>query len=252
VSILGIDVDNYTMQEALDELCTNLAAGKRRRVAFVNADCLNLSVGRPAYRAALSSCDRVLADGVGLSIAGKLLRQPIADNVNGTDLFPLLCERLVSTGHSLFLLGARPGVARAAAESMQRRFPGLVVAGTHHGYFPSEEEGSVIDHINRSGANVLLVALGAPRQELWLERHQDDLRPELLMGVGGLFDFYSGRVPRAPLGIRRAGIEWVWRLLQEPSRLWRRYLLGNPLFLLRILRQRAISSAAIEAELPTT
>ncbi|HNW79296.1 MAG TPA: WecB/TagA/CpsF family glycosyltransferase, partial [Candidatus Competibacteraceae bacterium] len=115
--------------------------------------------------------------------------------------------------------------------------PGLVIAGTQHGYFSPAEEGEIIARINASGAGVLLVAFGVPRQELWLAEHHEVLLPPVRMGVGGLFDFYSGRIPRAPLWLREIGLEWVWRLIQEPGRMWRRYILGNPLFLYRVWKQ---------------
>ncbi len=185
----------------------------------------------------LQRAARVLPDGIGLQIGCRMRGLALAANVNGTDLFPRLCERAARDGLSLFLLGARPGVAEAVADNMRRRYPELIVAGARHGYFAPSEESDLIARINASGARILLVAFGVPRQELWLAEHRDRLRPPVRMGVGGLFDFYSGRIPRAPLWLREIGLEWTWRLAQEPGRMWRRYLLGNPLFLYRVWRQ---------------
>jgi N-acetylglucosaminyldiphosphoundecaprenol N-acetyl-beta-D-mannosaminyltransferase len=120
---------------------------------------------------------------------------------------------------------------------MLQRYPGLEIAGARDGYFRPEEEGAVIEAINGSGARILLVAFGAPRQELWIARWRDRLAPPVAMGVGGLFDFYSGRIPRAPVWMREIGLEWVFRLMQEPGRMWRRYVIGNPLFLYRVRKQ---------------
>ena len=120
---------------------------------------------------------------------------------------------------------------------MGSRYPGLRIVGARDGYFGPEEEEGVVEAINRSGARILLVAFGAPRQELWLQRWRDRLEPGVCMGVGGLFDFYSGRIPRAPAWMRELGLEWVFRLMQEPGRMWRRYVIGNPLFLSRVWRQ---------------
>jgi N-acetylglucosaminyldiphosphoundecaprenol N-acetyl-beta-D-mannosaminyltransferase len=120
---------------------------------------------------------------------------------------------------------------------MAKRYPGLRIAGARDGYFKSHEEQSVVDDINSSGARILLVAFGAPRQELWLKRWRSELEPPVGMGVGGLFDFYSGRMPRAPVWMREMGLEWVFRLMQEPGRMWRRYVIGNPLFLYRVRQQ---------------
>jgi N-acetylglucosaminyldiphosphoundecaprenol N-acetyl-beta-D-mannosaminyltransferase len=237
LSFFGVDVVNTTMDEAVEWIVDRAADGNAAMLAFVNPDCLNVAFGHNAYRAVLRACDRVLPDGIGIHIGCRLLGTALKANVNGTDLFPRLCERLAGSSHALYLLGARPGVAAAAAAAMQARVPGLRIAGARDGYFTPEEEPAVIDAINASGADILLVAFGVPRQELWLATHAQRLRPRVRMGVGGLFDFYSGRIPRAPMWMREIGLEWVWRLLQEPRRMWRRYVIGNPLFLWRVWRE---------------
>jgi len=152
-------------------------------------------------------------------------------------MFPLLCEAAAREHVPIYLLGAKPGVAQATADNMVERYPNLTVAGVRDGYFNAEEEDAVVEAINESGARILLVAFGAPRQELWLEQWRDRLAPPVCMGVGGLFDFYSGRIARAPAWMREMGLEWVFRLLQEPGRMWRRYVIGNPLFLYRVWQQ---------------
>lgn len=237
LDVLGIRIVNTTMDEALDWIVEGALGREPRLLAFVNPDCLNIAVRDPAYRATLAQAARVLPDGIGLHLAGKLLGTPLRSNVNGTDLFPLLCERLSATDLSLFLLGARPGVADETARRMQERFPGLRIAGVAPGYFDEAGEQAVVDAINRSGAGVLLVAMGVPRQEAWLQRWHGRLAPPVRMGVGGLFDFYSGRIPRAPAWLRELGLEWTYRLRQEPARMWRRYVIGNPQFLWRVYRQ---------------
>jgi exopolysaccharide biosynthesis WecB/TagA/CpsF family protein len=182
--------------------------------------------------------ERVYPDGIGVRLAAQMFGDGVEENINGTDLFPLLCQRLAGTSHGIFLLGAREGLAEKVAENMTERYPGITFAGCQHGYFTAENEDEVINKINASGASVLLVALGAPQQELWLARNRDRLNVRILMGVGGLFDYYSGRIERAPVWIREIGLEWVWRLLQEPGRMWRRYVIGNPLFLYRVWQQK--------------
>jgi exopolysaccharide biosynthesis WecB/TagA/CpsF family protein len=199
---------------------------------------LNIASHDEDYSAVLQQADRILADGIGLKIGSRLLNQALKANVNGTDLFPRLCERAAIHGYSLFLLGGQPGVAAKAAETMQQRYPGLEIAGTRDGFFTPEQEAEIIADINASGAAILLVGFGAPKQELWLSRVKQSLASPVCMGVGGLFDYYSGRIPRAPLWLREMGLEWAWRFCQEPMRMWRRYLVGNPLFIYRVLRQR--------------
>jgi N-acetylglucosaminyldiphosphoundecaprenol N-acetyl-beta-D-mannosaminyltransferase len=238
--IFGIPIVNTTMDEALDWVVASASSppGAAPAVlAFVNPDCLNIAYKNAEYRDLLLRSDRVLPDGIGIHLACRMLGTPLLANVNGTDMFPRLCGRVAGTGHSIFLLGARPGIAAAAGEAMRKLHPGLKVAGTRDGYYPPSEEAAVIDEINRSGASILLVAMGAPRQETWIARHRDELTPPVRMGVGGLFDFYSGRIQRAPAWMREIGLEWVYRLLQEPGRMWRRYIIGNPVFLFRVWKE---------------
>jgi len=246
LNFFGVPIVNTSMEEALDWIATRAALtssasrdgrGEKSLLAIVNPDCLNIAYTHARYHQLLCEAARVLPDGIGLKIGCRMLGVELAANVNGTDLFPRLCERAVRDGFSLFLLGARPGVTERVADNMQARYPGLVIAGTQHGYFSPAEEGEIMARINASGAGVLLVAFGVPRQELWLAEHHEALLPPVRMGVGGLFDFYSGRIPRAPLWLREIGLEWVWRLIQEPGRMWRRYILGNPLFLYRVWKQ---------------
>jgi len=237
LNFFGIPIVNTTMDEAVDWILAEAAGSRRRLMAFVNPDCLNIAWKHAEYHAVLAHADRVLPDGIGIHLGCRMLGQALKANVNGTDMFPLLCEAAAREGISIYLLGARPGVARAAASNMVARYPDLKVAGARDGYFELDDEKAVVDEINESGARILLVAFGAPRQELWLKRWRDQLAPPVCMGVGGLFDFYSGRIPRAPVWMREMGLEWVFRLMQEPGRMWRRYVIGNPLFLHRVRKQ---------------
>jgi N-acetylglucosaminyldiphosphoundecaprenol N-acetyl-beta-D-mannosaminyltransferase len=249
LNFFGIPILNTTMAEAVDALiAAGAPGGTAHQVAFVNPDCLNIAWGNADYRSALLDAERVLPDGIGIHIGCRMQGVALRENVNGTDLFPLLCAAAARHRRSLFLLGARPGIARAAAENMQARYPELIIAGTRDGYFDAAEEAEVIESINASGADILLVAFGAPRQDVWLKAHKQALRVPVRMGVGGLFDFYSGRIPRAPVWMREMGLEWTYRLLQEPGRMWRRYIIGNPLFLYRVWRQ---GLAPERFELPT-
>jgi N-acetylglucosaminyldiphosphoundecaprenol N-acetyl-beta-D-mannosaminyltransferase len=237
LNFFGVPIVNTTMGEAVEWVIARAAGEEKQLMAFVNPDCLNIAWGNEEYRTALRQAERVLPDGIGIHIGCRMLGEALRANVNGTDMFPLLCEAASAAGLPVYLLGARPGIARAAADNMVRRYPALRVAGARDGYFEPDEEGAVVDAINNSGARILLVAFGAPRQELWLRRWRDRLAPPVAMGVGGLFDFYSGRIPRAPLWMREMGLEWVFRLMQEPGRMWRRYIIGNPKFLWRVRQQ---------------
>jgi len=230
-----VPIANLTMFETLDRL-VELAKQKKHLVAFANPHCFNVAHDDAEYREILKQACMVLPDGIGLKIAGMMIGAEVRENVNGTDLFPRLCERAAREGQSLYLLGAAPGVAEMVKERMTARYPGLSIAGVHDGFIKdgSDEEARMIVEINKLAPDFLLVAMGVPRQEKWLARHQHELDVGVSMGVGGLFDFYSGRIPRAPIWMREIGLEWTWRLLQEPRRMANRYLVGNPKFLINV------------------
>jgi N-acetylglucosaminyldiphosphoundecaprenol N-acetyl-beta-D-mannosaminyltransferase len=235
VEILGVPIRNITMDDALQFIMDAALGSAPQQVCFVNTDCVNKAQHNRRYAERLLSCSAVFADGIGIRLAGKILRRPIRQNVNGTDLFPRLCHRLQGSELGLFLLGARPGITEAVVEWIEKHYPGVRVKGIHHGYFTPDEESAVIERINESGAEILLVAFGSPRQDMWIASHLPQLRTGVAMGVGGLFDFYSGQMPRAPQWLRELSLEWIFRLSQEPSRMWKRYLLGNIIFLYRVL-----------------
>jgi N-acetylglucosaminyldiphosphoundecaprenol N-acetyl-beta-D-mannosaminyltransferase len=244
IRILGIEIANLTMTEAIEWIAGRLDASEPAQLCFVNPDCANIAVRDASYRGVLSRAALVLGDGIGIKIAGKILGTPIKQNVNGTDLFPRLAAALAESGRSLYLLGARPGIPDLVAAWIRERHPEARIAGIRHGYFTAEEEPGVVSEIRASGADVLLVAFGVPRQDFWIERHLAATGVKVAMGVGGLFDFYSGRIPRAPVWMREIGMEWFYRFLQEPGRMWRRYFVGNAVFLWRVWRQRKSGASA--------
>jgi len=248
VPLLGVDIDNLTTAETLDRIDATIAASGSLPLAFVNADCLNKAVLDAAYRTTLSSMALVLPDGIGVKLGARMSGLRIRDNVNGTDLFPLLCERLARSGRRLFLYGAAPGVADGVAAWVKRHHPDAVVCGTLDGFTASA--GDAAQRIRDAHPDVVLVALGAPLQERWMAAHGAQTGAHVVMGVGGLFDFYSGRIPRAPMWMRRLSVEWMYRLWQEPRRMWRRYLIGNVVFLVRVWRHRdrTRSLSNVEAE----
>ncbi len=151
---------------------------------------------------------------------------------------PAFCREFAKRGYRVYLLGAKPGVAEEAAAALERQAPGLVVAGTAHGYFPAAETPSVLEAINNAKPDVVLVGMGVPVQELWIARNADRLEARMLWGVGGLFDFLSGRTRRGPKWLWNNGFEWLCRLIVEPGRLWRRYVFGLAAFMLMVLRLR--------------
>lgn len=231
VVALGVRIDRIDLDTALARFDELLRRPGCARVAFVNAHSVNLSCSDDDYRAALRRADLVLNDGAGVALLGKAVGAPFLANLNGTDLLPRVLHRL-GEQHTVFLYGGRPGVAERAALALRRDHPHLRVVGHLDGYGRSDAE--VVDAVRRSGARVLLVALGNPRQELWIDRHGDATGVAVAVSVGAFLDFAAGQVPRAPTVLRTLRLEWVFRLLREPRRLARRYVIGVPVFLARI------------------
>lgn len=238
IDIFGIFIHNVTMDEALEEIMAMVNGAQKKQVCFVNPDCANIAYKDRVYFDILKNSDYVLGDGIGIKIAGKILGNEIKQNVNGTDLFPRLCEKLQNTSQKLFLLGAREEVIQGVVAWVQENYPQLKLAGYRNGYFSEEELPQVLQQINAANADLLLVAFGAPKQEKWIAQNLGNLNVKVAMGVGGLFDFYSGRLPRAPQWMREIGMEWAFRLYNEPRRLWRRYVIGNVVFLYRVIKQK--------------
>ena len=236
--VLDFDLADATPGKAVDWIINRAKRRVRTRIGFLNAHCSNVSREDWRYRLALKTCDAVFPDGAGVDLAARLDGLRLTANLNGTDLFDPLCAAMAEAGLSLYLLGGRPGVAKRAAEQAKRAHPDLTIAGCRSGYFAPNAEAAVIDAINASGADVVMVAMGVPDQDVWLARVAPRLSAPVSLGVGGLFDFVSGRIPRAPKWMRKAGLEWAYRLSREPRRLWRRYVLGNAAFVAHLAARR--------------
>ena len=212
--------------------------GPTRKVMYVNAHVLNQSQENPELHEVLERADLVYCDGYGVRLAAQALDVEIPHRMTGADWIWDLATMCEADGQSLYLLGSEPGVTHAAAERLRQRFPKLNVAGSHHGYFAdgSPHDDRVIEDINLRKPDMVLVGMGTPRQELWVEHNAARLDCDVVWTVGALFDYVSGRVPRAPHWLADNGLEWIFRLAIEPQRMWRRYLLGNPVFLRRVFQ----------------
>ena len=252
VRLFGLGVCDTSRAAAAHWIVSQAVQGARTRIGFINAHCVNVMYRDDAYRTALQHCDRIFVDGSGMMLAARSAGIALTDNLNGTDLFPVLCRQAALAGQGIFLFGGREGVAREAGQRMLAEIPGLVVSGSHHGYVANgPDEDRLIDAINASKAAIVLVGLGVPAQELWIARNHTRLHAAVLIGVGGLFDYYSGRIARAPTLLRRSGLEWVWRMAMEPRRLAGRYVLGNVEFLARLARLRLVMPGEFGREHPS-
>jgi N-acetylglucosaminyldiphosphoundecaprenol N-acetyl-beta-D-mannosaminyltransferase len=236
--LVSTNVDNVSLEEALSSILASPPEGRASLVHFVHPHALNTAFTDGALREQLARADLVLPDGIGLRLAARVLGVSLRHNLNGTDLLPVLCARAAQEGIPLVLVGAAEGIAEACRERLLAATPGLRIPIAHHGYLDHDTSRALAGRIGALGRVIVLVGMGTPLQERWAHAHLADLPECTALTVGGLFDFFSGRMPRAPLALRELGLEWAFRLAQEPRRLGKRYLLGNPLFLTLATMQR--------------
>ncbi len=232
--LFGLDVSARTRDGVVEELDRCYSKRQMTKVAFANANTLNLTNRSEFFRIGLSDF-LVYNDGIGIDIASRIwYGRDFPENLNGTDLVPFYLD---GTRHAfrIFLLGAEQEVVSAVADELGARFPRHLVVGYQHGFFEPSETPRIRDRIKSLQADMVIVALGSPKQEIWIAENAQATGAVLLVAVGGLFDFVSGRAARAPLWMRRWRLEWVYRLGREPRRLWRRYLVGNVTFLRDVL-----------------
>jgi N-acetylglucosaminyldiphosphoundecaprenol N-acetyl-beta-D-mannosaminyltransferase len=235
ITILGVPIDNVTQAEALHRVAALLAAGGAHQVVTVNPEFVMEAQHNAAFRRVLHAADLATPDGFGLLLAARWYGTPFRGRATGVALVNDLAALAAQQGYRLFLLGAAPGVAEEAAAMLQQRHPGLHIAGCFAGSPRPEHEPFLQQLIAAARPDILLVAYGHPAQDLWIARNQPVLRIPLAMGVGGVFDYLTGRVPLAPAWMRQLGLEWLYRLLHQPRR-WRRIVVAVPLFSWAVLR----------------
>ena len=229
VRILGVRVDDVTMDETIALIERMIAAGGPHQIATVNPEFVMAAQHNLAFRATLEAATLAVPDGTGLLYAARWQGQTLRQKVTGIDLTERLAAESARRGWRIFLLGAAPGVAEQAAAILGQRFPGVAIAGTWAGSPRAADQPAIAEHIRAARPDIVLVAYGAPAQDLWIRRYGAGLHIPLGIGVGGTFDDLAGIRPRAPRIIRRLGLEWAYRLVRHPSR-WRRILTAVPLF----------------------
>jgi len=236
IHILGITIDNVTMDEAVDRIVQFAASGAFRHAVTVNPEFIMAARNDPAFAAVLTTADLAVPDGIGLIWAARWRGQPLRERVAGVDLVEQVAAVAAARGLRLYLLGARPGTADAAAATLTNRYPGLIIAGAYAGTPHPDEDAAIAARICEAAPHILFVAYGAPQQDLWIARNRARLPAGVAMGVGGAFDFICGRARRAPRWMQRLGLEWLHRLYHEPWR-WRR-MLALPRFVWAVLKER--------------
>jgi len=234
--ILGSRIDRLTAEGALQRIRAMASSGRPHHVITGNTLMVLAAQTDTALRQIIENAALVVPESWGVFWASGQVDAPLLEFTPGIDLMMRLCEQARRDGHGIFLLGAAPGVATLAAERLRARFPGLQITGTHHGFFAQHEDGMIVSRVRAAAPHYLFVALNVPGQEKWIARNVHALGVPVVMGVGGSFDVLSGRLKRAPMWMRRAGIEWVYRTLQQPWRLKR--IKDLPVFMWRVLVEK--------------
>lgn len=241
-NILGVRVDNLRIDDLHQFILEVIRTRRKSVIGHVNIHGINLAYSTPWFREFLNGCDLVFCDGYGIKLGARLLGHNLRERITYADWTWDLSQFCAANQVSLFFLGAQPGGAAKAADNLKSHFPDLIITGTHHGFFnknpANEENRRVIAEINAADPDILLVGMGMPLQEKWLMENWDHLNARVALTGGAVFDYISGELKRAPSWMTDHGFEWLGRLIIEPGRLWRRYILGNPVFIWRIILQR--------------
>ena len=242
IDILGIPIDRIGMNDTIRKIDDFIAAGRPHLVATANVDHVIEALGDVEFRRIYQALDLVVVDGVPLLWAARFLGRPLIERVNGTDLFVRLCAHASRRGYRVFFLGAAPGVAVRAARRLRRRHPALQIVGTYAPPFGFDtddgENQRIVEMVRQARPDILFVGLGAPKQEKWAYRHLEELGVPVTIGVGASFEYVAGETSRAPRWMQRSGLEWLYRVLSQPGRYWKRYLVRDVQFFPLLLREK--------------
>ncbi|SDZ36597.1 N-acetylglucosaminyldiphosphoundecaprenol N-acetyl-beta-D-mannosaminyltransferase [Proteiniborus ethanoligenes] len=241
ISILGVNVDKITLKDAEERVKSFLNSNTINTIYTPNTEIVMEARNNQELKSLLNKGDLVIPDGIGLVYASKIKKKPLLERVAGSDLSMRILDIANDEGHSIFILGGKPGVAQIATENIKKKYPNIDIAGYHHGYFKGthighknhEEENEVINIINKAKPDIVFVGLGAPKQEQWIDENKEKLNCKVIIGNGGTVDIIAGTVKRAPEVYQRLGLEWLYRLLKDPRRIKRQIVL--PKFVLIVL-----------------
>lgn len=238
ITLFGIKIDRLNLEGLMNKIKEFLKSGQKFNVMYANIQCMNIAWNDFEYKKILNSADLVYCDGAGVVFGARILGMNLPQRMTGADWIYNLCELCAKGDYSIYLLGGELGIAEQARDKLISKFPNLKITGTHHGYFEQDYNRHLIEKINSTLPDILLVGMGTPKQEKWINENIDKLNAKVVWGVGALMDFVSGKVSRAPRWMLDYGMEWLYRLIIEPRRMWRRYILGNLIFFFRILKER--------------
>jgi len=239
IRVLDCPIDNLSLKETLRVIEEFIKSGRPHQHVVINADKVLKIRQDKKLKQIVESCDLINADGQSIRWAARLLGISFKERITGMDLMEQLLKLSSQKGYSVYFLGAKEEVVRKVVETSTNKYPSLKIAGWGDGYWESNEEKKVVQDIKRAQPEILFVAISSPKKEFFIRKYMDEIQVPFSMGVGGSFDVIAGLTKRAPLWMQKCGLEWLFRLYQEPRRLWRRYLIGNPIFLWLVVKELA-------------
>lgn len=235
INILGTKVDMVDMKGAEERVLKFLETDGAKAVFTPNSEIIMAAYRDSDFLDVLNSADLVIADGIGVVYASRILKRPLPERVPGFDLACRTIELAADGSKSIYFFGGKPGICELAEENLKKKYPNLFICGTCDGYFDEEKEKKIIEDIKSKAPDILFVCLGAPKQEKWIAAHKDELNAKVIMGVGGSLDVFAGTVQRAPVFYQKAGLEWLYRLIKQPSRIGR--MMELPKFAMKVFAQ---------------
>jgi len=235
VKIFGVPIDEYTTSEFIEQLEYLIKQPEQALVCPVNVDMLNQTISNEWLRTFISSADIIQAESSGVLLGARLLGRPLVQKITSNEIIYTLAKRWEDKEFSIYLLGGPEGQAKLAATKLHEQYPNFKIVGYHRGHLNEIESNEVIRKINEASPSILMVGFGCPIQEEWTDKYRASLNVPLLWPIGNLTSFVSGTVSTAPKWMKRYGFEWLYRLGQEPQRMWKRYIIGNPLFVFRVI-----------------
>lgn len=246
IKICNVKIDNVSFQDVIQRISELVSSNNNSFIITPNIDHIVRLQRDGFFKETYDNASLVLADGMPLLWASKFLGTPLKEKISGSDLLPKLCEVSADKGWKVFFLGGREGAANKAAEVLKNRFFGLKIVGTYCPFFGFEndinENQKIVSMIKEAKPDILFVGLGSPKQEKWIYKYKDQYQVPVSIGIGVSFELTSGIVKRAPVWMQKCGLEWFWRLMMEPKRLWKRYLIDDPVFFWLVLRQKLFGS----------
>jgi len=235
--ILGLLIDQLSMEEVMEKIEDYLSWGRSHKIFYANPHVVLMARKYPELASYFNNADIVLPDGYGIVLAAKLLNLPIKRRIIGLDVLLRLSDLAAEKGWRLYFLGAQNQVLQKSLKILKERFKGINIVGSHHGHFLEAEESTIVEDITSKNPDIVVVCMGVGKQESFIYKYFQRLAVPVFFGNGGALDFVSGRIKRAPLWMQKHGLEWIFRFLQEPQRLWKRYTIGNLVFITLILKE---------------